>query len=110
MTDQVVGNRQQVSLRNGSRHALKDCSQDTMASRNGELLLLDAPPFLCPLPLDLLRRRRVGMVDTARWIGTNLDDLSTLAAVHDHCLGHLVTGFLKGGEVGAGPVRLWLFD
>jgi hypothetical protein len=54
-----------------------------MASRNGQFLLFDALPFLRPLSLDLLRRRRVGMVDTAGRIGTNLDDLSALAAVHD---------------------------
>jgi len=67
-----------------------------MASRNDQFLLLDALPFLCPLPLDLLRRGRVGMVDSASRIGTNLDDLSALAAVHDDGLGHLVTGFLDG--------------
>jgi hypothetical protein len=32
-------------------------------------------PFLWPLPLDLLGRRPVGMVDTTSWIGTNLDDI-----------------------------------
>ena len=40
--------------------------------------------------------RRVGMVGAASWIGTNLDDLSTLTAVHDDGLSHLVTGFLNG--------------
>ena len=73
---------------------MEDRSQDTMASRNGQFLLFDALPFLCPLPLDLLRRRRVGMVDAASWIGTNLDDLSALAAVHDDGLSHLVAGLL----------------
>jgi hypothetical protein len=67
-----------------------------MASRNGQLLLFDALPFLRPLPLDLLRRRRVGTVDTASRIGANLDYLSSLAAVHDNRLGHPVTGFLNG--------------
>ncbi len=43
---------------------MEDRSQDTMASCNGQFLLFDAFPFLCPLPLDLLRRRRVGMMDT----------------------------------------------
>jgi len=54
---------------------------DTMASRNGQLFLFDALPFFCPLPLDLLRRRRVGMVDAASGIDTNLDHLSALATV-----------------------------
>jgi hypothetical protein len=45
----------------------------------------DALPFFRPLPLDLLRRRCVGMVDTAHWIATNLDHLSALATVHDNC-------------------------
>jgi hypothetical protein len=44
----------------------------------------------------LLRRRRVGVVDAASWVGTNLDHLSALASVHDYRLGHLVTGFLNG--------------
>src|SRR5208282_4326051 len=81
-----------------------------MASRNGEFLLFDALPFLCTLPLDLLRRRRVGMVDAASRIGTNLDDLSALSAVHDNRLGHLVTGFLNGRELGACAVRLRFLD
>jgi hypothetical protein len=38
-----------------SRYALEDRSQDPMASRNGQFLLFDAPPFLGPLALDLLR-------------------------------------------------------
>src|ERR1017187_5563151 len=62
MADQVVCDRQQIGLLRRSRHTLKDGGQDTMASRNGQFLLLDALPFLRPLPLDLLRRRRVGMV------------------------------------------------
>src|SRR5208337_2937886 len=81
-----------------------------MASRNGQFLLFNALPFLRPLPLDLLRRRRVGMVDTASWIGTNLDDLSALAAVHDDGLSHLITGFLNGLELGACAVRLGFLD
>ena len=81
-----------------------------MASRNGQFLLLDALPFLCPLPLDLLRRRRVGMVDAASWIGTNLDHLSALAAVHDNRLGHLVAGFLNGREFCTCAVRLGFLD
>jgi hypothetical protein len=40
-----------------------------MASRKGQFLLFDALPFLRPLPLDLLRRGHVGMVDAAAWIG-----------------------------------------
>lgn len=75
---------------------MEDRSQDTMASRNGQFLLFDALPFLRPLPLNLLRSRRVGMVDSASWIGANLNDLSALTAVHDDGLSHLVTGFLNG--------------
>src|SRR5271163_1321541 len=79
-----------------------------MASRNGQFLLFDALPFLGPLPLDLLRRRCVGMVDAASWIGANLDNLPALTAVHDNRLSHLVTGFLNGREFGARAVRLGL--
>ena len=57
---------------------------------------LVALAFVGPFPLDLLRGGRVGMVDAAGRIGTNLDDLSTFTAVHDNRLGHLVTGFLNG--------------
>src|ERR1700678_3806315 len=81
-----------------------------MASRNRQFFFLDPLPFFCPLPLDLLRRGRVGMVDTAGRIGTNLDDLSALAAVHDDGLGHLVTGFLNGWELAACAVRLGFLD
>src|SRR5579859_2024194 len=81
-----------------------------MASRDGQFLLFDALPFLCPLPLDLLRRRCVGMVDAATGIDTNLDDLSALAAIHDDGLGHLVTGFLNGWELAACAVRLGFLD
>ena len=63
-----------------------------------------------PLPLDLLRRRRVAVVDTASGIGTNLDDLSALTAVHDHSLGHLVTGFLNGWQFSVCPVLLCLLN
>ena len=76
---------------------MEDRSQDTMASGNGQLLLFDALPFLRPLPLDLLRGRHVGMVDAASWIGTNLDDLSALAAVHNDGLSHLLAWLLVGG-------------
>jgi hypothetical protein len=72
-----------------------------MASRNGQFLLFDALPFLCPLPVDLLRRRSVGMVDTTSGIGTNPDDLSALSAVHDDGLCHLVARFLVRRELGA---------
>jgi hypothetical protein len=34
------------------------------------------------------------MVDAASWIGTNLDDLSALTAVHDDGLSHLLAGLL----------------
>src|SRR5205807_566201 len=77
--------------------------QDTMASRNGQFLLFDALPFLCPLPLDLLRRRRVGMVDTTSGIGANLDHLSALAAVHDDGLSHLVARLLIRGSLVLDP-------
>jgi hypothetical protein len=77
-----------------------------MPSRNGQFFFFDALPFLCPLSLDLLRRRRVGMVGAASGIGTNLDDLSALAAVHDDGLSHLVTGFLNGWQFSACPVLL----
>ena len=73
---------------------MKDRGQYTMASRNGQFLLFDALPFLYPLPLDLLRRGRVGTVDTASRISTNPDDLSALPAVHDDSLCHLPAGLL----------------
>src|SRR5271165_5772848 len=81
-----------------------------MASRNGQFLLFDALPFLCPLPLNLLRRRRVGMVDTASWIGTDLDDLSALPAVHDDGLSHLRAWLLVNWQLGACAVCLRLLD
>src|ERR1700693_5346478 len=101
MANQVLGNCQQVGLLQRSRYALEDRSQDTMASRNGQFLLFDALPFLCPLPLDLLRGRRVGMVDAASWIGANLDDLSAFAAIHDDGLCHLLAGLLVSWWLGA---------
>jgi hypothetical protein len=67
-----------------------------MASRNRDFLFFDALPFLSPLSLDLLWRGRVGLVGAASWIGSDLDDLSALAAVHDNRLGHFVTGFPNG--------------
>src|ERR1035438_2779899 len=81
-----------------------------MASRNGQFLLFDALPFLGPLPLDLLRGRRVGMVGAASWIGTNLDDLSALAAVHHDGLSHLLAWLLNGRQFGACTVRLGFPD
>src|SRR5580692_8323108 len=81
-----------------------------MASRNGEFLLFDALPLLGPLPLDLLRRRRVGMVGAASGIGTNLDDLSALPAVHDDRLSHLFARLLVRGKLGACAVCLWFLD
>jgi hypothetical protein len=36
------------------------------------------------------------MVNAASWIGTNLDDLSALAAVHDDGLSHLFAWLLNG--------------
>jgi len=81
-----------------------------MASRNGQFLFFDPPPFLGPFLLDLLRRRRVGMVGAASWIGTNLDDLAALAAVHDDGLSHLVAWLLVRGELGARAVYLRLLD
>src|SRR5271166_676981 len=81
-----------------------------MASRNGQLLLLDPLPFLCSLPLDLLRRRRVGVVNAANWIGTNFDDLSALAAVHDDGLSHLVAWLLGSRQLGACTVCFRLLD
>src|SRR5208282_2678522 len=81
-----------------------------MASRNGQFLLFDALPFLRPLPLDLLGRRRVGMVDAASWIGTDLDDLSALTAVHDDGLSHLLAGLLVSWQLGACAVCLRLLD
>src|SRR5436305_3844571 len=110
MANQVVGDRQQVGLLQRSRCALEDRSQDTMASRNGQFLLFDALPFFRPLPLDLLRRRRVGMMDAASWIGTNLDDLAALPAVDNDGLGHLLAWLLVRGELGACAVCLRLLD
>src|SRR5580704_9397132 len=81
-----------------------------MASSNGQFLLFDALAFLGPLALDLLRRRRVGVVGAASGIGTNLDDLSALPAVHDDGLSHLVAWFLVRGELGACTVCLRLLD
>src|SRR5258708_25025556 len=81
-----------------------------MASGDRQFLFFDALPFLRPLPLDLLRRRRVGMVGAASWIGTNLDDLPALPAVHDDGLSHLVARLLIRGELGACAVRLELLD
>src|ERR1700691_2028359 len=81
-----------------------------MASRNRQFLLFDALPFLCPLPLDLLRRRRVGMVGAASGIGTNLDDLPALTAVHDDCLSHLLAWLLVRRELGWCAVCLRLLD
>ena len=77
-----------------------------MASRNGQLLLFDALSFLGPLSLDLLRRRRVGMMSAASRIGTNLNYLSALAAVHDDGLGHLLAGFLNGSSLVLPPFGL----
>src|SRR5258707_10017771 len=81
-----------------------------MASRNGQFLLFDAFPFFRPFPLDLLRRRRVRMMDAASWIGTNLEHLSALAAAHDDGLGHLLAGFLNGWELGACAVEFGFLD
>src|SRR6266478_8938078 len=81
-----------------------------MASRNGQFLLFDALPFLRPLPLNLLRRRRVGVVDAASGIGTNLYDLSALAAVHDDGLSHLLAWLLVCGELSACTVCFRLLD
>src|SRR5580700_1630483 len=81
-----------------------------MASRNGQFLLFDAPPFLCTLPLDLLRRGCVGVVDTAGRIGTDLDELSALPAVHDDGLSHLLAWLLVSRQLGACAVGLWLLD
>src|SRR5579862_350873 len=81
-----------------------------MASRSRQFLFFDALPFLGPLALDLLRRGRVGMVDAASGIGTNLDDLSALTAVHDDGLGHLVACLLVSGKLGACAVRLRFLD
>src|SRR5208283_1881604 len=81
-----------------------------MASRNGQFLLFDALPFLRPLPLDLLRRRRIGMVDAASWIGTNLDHLSALTAVHDDGLSHLLAWLLVSWQLAACAVCLRFLD
>src|SRR5208282_3576277 len=81
-----------------------------MASRNGQFLFFDALPFFCPLPLDLLRRGRVGMVDTASGIGTNLDDLSALAAVHDDGLSHLLAWLLVSRQLACCAVCLRFLD
>jgi len=67
-----------------------------MANGDGLFAFFDAPTLLSPFLGNLLRRGCVVMVHAAIGIGTNLDDLSALAAVHDDGLGHLVTGFLNG--------------
>jgi hypothetical protein len=110
MADQLMANREQVGLLQRSRYALENRGQDAMASRDGQFLLFDALPFLRPFPLDMLWRRCVGMVDAASWIGTDLDHLSALAAVHDDSLRHLVAWPLVGGELTACPVRLGFLD
>ena len=76
-----------------------------MASRNSQFLLFDPLPFLRPLPLDLLRRECVGMVDPTSGIGTNLDDLAALAAVRDSCPCHLVARLLNRRKLGASAIR-----
>src|SRR5260370_32609608 len=81
-----------------------------MASRNRQFFLFDALPFLRPLPLNFLRGRRVGVVDAAGWISTNLDDQSTLAAVHDDGLSHLLAWPLLSRQLGACAVCLLLLD
>src|SRR5208282_2915955 len=81
-----------------------------MASRDGQFLLFDALPFLRALPLDLLRRGRVRMVDATSRIGTDLDDLSALPAVHDDGLCHLLAGLLVSWGLGACAVCLRLLD
>ena len=67
-------------------------------------------PFLGPLALDLLWRRRVGMVGAASGIGANFDDLSALATVHDDRLRHLVAWFLVRGELATCTIGFRLFD
>jgi len=60
-------------------------------------------------------RRRVQLRTSdqyACWIGigTNLDRLSTLAAIHDNGLGHLVTGFLRSWQLCGCPIGLRFLD
>src|ERR1700727_2218355 len=81
-----------------------------MASCNGQFLFFDALPFLRPLPLHLLRRRRVGMVSAASWISAHLDDLSALAAVHEDGLSHLLAWLLVSWQLAACVVCLRLLD
>ena len=50
------------------------------------------------------------MVDTTSWIGTNLDDLAALAAIHDDGLSHLVAWLLVCGELAACAVCLGFLD
>ena len=50
------------------------------------------------------------MVDAASWIGTNLDDLSALAAVHDDGLSHLLARSLKPDLLRAHTVGFRFLD
>jgi hypothetical protein len=50
------------------------------------------------------------VVGAASGIGTNLDDLSALAAVHDDGLRHLVAWLPVRGELGACAVCLRFLD
>ena len=77
---------------------------------DGQFFFLDASALFRPLLRDLLRRRRIGMVDAAIGIGTNLNCLAALPAVHDNGLGHLVTRLLRGWRLCGGAVGLRLPD
>jgi len=81
-----------------------------MAYGDDQFFFLDALPLVCPLLRDLLRRRRIGMVDAAIGIGANLDCLSALATIHDDSLGHLVTGLLRSWQLGGYAVGLRFLD
>jgi len=66
-------------------------------------LLLDPLRFLRPLPLHLLRGRRIGMVDRASWVGANLDDLSALTAIYDDGLSRLLARLLLPASLALAP-------
>ncbi len=77
-----------------------------MAGRNRKLLPLDLLAFHCPLPFDLLGRRRVRTMYPTSWIGTNLDDVSSLASVVTIASAILSQGFWNVDSLARSPFVL----